>query len=110
MTNLWLDIPVEQLCDQHLLGLHKEIHQEAGTIDNHPHGEAILEGHYRLAQVDTTELVRRHDEVVEEMERRGMNHDSELEYSDSHGLIISGFPIKQFNKITLSSRCDNCKV
>jgi len=110
MTNMWLGINIEQLCDQHLLGIHKELHQEAGTIDNHPHGEAILDGHYRLAQVDTTELVYRHDEVVQEMKRRGMNHDSPLEYKDEHGLLVSGFPIEQYNKITLSNRCNECKV
>lgn len=110
MTNLWLQIPVENLCDQHILGLHKEIHQEAGTIKKHPHGEAILDGHYRLAQVDTTELVKRHDEVVREMERRGMNHNSPLDYKDEHGLIQSGFPIEVFNKITLSNRCEDCAV
>lgn len=110
MTNLWLGIEVEKLCDQHLLGLHKEIHQESGTIDNHPHGEAILDGHYRLAQVDTTELVSRHNEVVDEMEKRGMNHQSPLEYKDEHGLIVSGFPIEEYNKITLSNRCGECQV
>lgn len=110
MTNLWLGISIESLCDQHLLGLHKEIHQEVGTIDNHPHGEAILDGHYRLAQVDTTELVRRHDEVVREMKERGMNHGSELEYRDRYGLLVSGFPIEAYNKITLSNRCDSCQV
>jgi len=107
---MWLGIPIKQLCDQHLLGIHKELHQEAGTIENHPHGKAILEGHYRLAQVDTTELVSRHKQVVEEMERRGMNHGSPLDYKDEHGLIQAGFPIKEYNKITLSHRCNECKV
>lgn len=110
MTNMFLNIPAEELCDQHLVSVHAEIHQEAGTIDNHPHGEAILDGHYRLGQVDTTELVKRHKEVVAEMERRGMNHDSPLEYRDEHGLIIAGFPIQTYNKITLSNRCDSCEV
>jgi len=110
MTNMWIGINVEKICDQHLLGLHNDIHQEAGTIENHPYGEAILDGHYRLAQVDTTELVSRHQEVVQEMEKRGMNHDSELDYKDEHGLIVSGFPIEEYNKITLSNRCGDCRV
>jgi len=110
MTNMWIGISVQNLCDQHLLGLHKELHQEAGTIENHPYGESILQGHYRLGQVDTTELVSRHDEVVREMKNRGMNHDSPLEYSDQYGLVVSGFPIEQFNKISLSARCNECEV
>lgn len=110
MTNFWLGIPVENLCDQHLLGLHKEIHQEAGTIENHPHGEAIMKSHYRLAQVDTTELCRRHRQVAEEMKQRGMNHESPLEYEDRHGLIVDAFPIELFNRISLSSRCGECDV
>ena len=105
MTNLWLGIPVEDLCDNHLLGLHKEIHQEAGTLENHPYGESIVQGHFRLGQVDTTKLRERHDKVVEEMKRRGFNHDSPLEYEDSIGLSFSGFPIEKFNRIVLASRC-----
>jgi len=107
---MWLGIEIQNLCDQHLLGIHKELHQEAGTIENHPHGEAILTGHYRLGQVDTTKLNSRHDEVVSEMQKRGFNHDSPLNYSDSHGLMVSGFPIRQFNKISLTARCNKCEV
>lgn len=110
MTNMFLDIPAENLCDQHLLGLHKELHQEAGTLENHPHGEAIVNGHYRLGQVDTTKLVERHSEVAQEMVRRGMNHDSALNYEDSTGLLVSGFPVQAVNKISLSNRCENCEV
>jgi len=105
MTNLWLGIPVKDLCDQHLLGLHKEIHQEAGTLENHPYGESIVKGHYRLGQVDTTKLQDRHDEVVEELENRGFNHDSPLEYRDTQGLVVSAFPIETYNRIVLASRC-----
>lgn len=110
MTNLWLDIPTEKLCNQHLLGLHNEIHQEAGTIKNHPFGQKILQGHYRLGQLHTTELQKRHEEVVQEMQKRGMNQDSRLKYRDQYGLIQAGFPIQKYNEISLASRCNDCKV
>jgi hypothetical protein len=85
MTNMWLGVDPSELCDQHLLGLHKEIHQEAGTLENHPHGMAIVEGHWRLGQASTDRIQDRHDEVAEEMERRGMNHHF---FFDSHDSLM----------------------
>lgn len=112
MTNFWIGIPVEQLCDQHLLGLHKEIHQEAGTIKNHPYGEAILTGHWRLGQASTDKITERHEKVVQEMDKRGMSHDSELDYTDTEGFHTSiiGFDVEKLNRVSLASRCDKCEV
>lgn len=108
---MWLGIPVEKLCNQHLLGLHSELHQEAGTIENHPHGEAIVRGHWKLGQVDTTQINKRHQETAEELQKRGYEHKSPLTYTDSVQLPASiiGFPIKKFNLIKLTSRCQKCK-
>lgn len=112
MTNMWLGIPVEHLCDQHLLGLHKELHQEAGTLENHPHGEAIVRGHWVFGQVSTDRVRERHQEVAKEMERRGMNHDSPLDFEDRYGFHswMIGLPLEQVQKVKLSNRCGDCKV
>jgi len=111
MTNFWIGVDVVELCNQHLLGLHKELHQEAGTIENHPYGQAILHGHWKLGQASTEMIQDRHRQVVEEMERRGMNHDSPLQHSDSTGLHtdLIGLPFKQFNRASLFSRYSDCK-
>lgn len=110
MTNFFIGVEVSELCDQHLVGLHSELHQEHGTLQNHPHGQAVVRGHWKLGQVSTDQLEERHREVVEEMERRGMVHDSPLHYSDSTGYSVDllGIPIRQVNRASLFSRCDNC--
>lgn len=112
MTNMWLNTDPSKLCKKHLLGLHKELHQEAGTIKNHPHGKAIAAGHYRLGQISAEKIQGKHSKVVEEMERRGMNHESPLKYEDCTGLHswMLGFPAALLNKISLSARCDKCQV
>lgn len=111
MTNFWIGVDVTELCDQHLLGLHKELHQEAGTIENHPYGQAILQGHWKLGQASTDIIEQRHTNVVNEMESRGMNHESPLTHQDSTGLHydLIGLPFKQVNRASLFSRCSDCK-
>lgn len=51
MTRLW-GVDPKQMCSTHLCGEHAEMHQEAGTLLNHPHGVAV---------VDTVEIVE-HEE------------------------------------------------
>lgn len=94
------------LCDQHLLGEHTEMHQEVGTLQNHPHGEAIVRGHADKQQIDTAKIQERHDALAEEMERRGMNHDSPLDYNDAHAL---GSIDLAANREDLTARCADCR-
>jgi hypothetical protein len=95
------------LCDQHLLGEHTEMHQVAGTIEHHPHGEAIAEGHAERQQVDTSLIGRRHDELAAELQRRGMDHDSPLDYEDE--LDLGSLDIEA-NLADLKARCDDCQT
>lgn len=104
MTRMWGVSPT-CLCDQHLLGEHKEMHQEAGTITNHPHGHAIARGHAENGQVDTSQIQQRHDELARELERRGMNHNSPLDYDDT--LDIGTIDIDA-NRRDLNNRCQEC--
>lgn len=83
------------------------MHQEAGTLLNHPHGEAIVEGHARKGQVDVALLEMRHDQLVDEMEKRGFNHDSPFEYDISEYEDMGDIDVDE--KIAdLRERCDDC--
>jgi hypothetical protein len=112
MTNMWLGVKVSELCDQHLLGLHNEIHKEAGAIENHQHGKSIARGHWKLGQLSTDKLQKRHKEVVKEMEKRGMNHNSVFKFRDKVGFHswMIGLPLHKIQKTVLASRCADCKV
>ena len=94
------------LCDQHLIGEHAEMHQEVGTLRNHPHGEAIVRGHAKKRQVDTAKIQERHDELARELERRGMTHDSPLSYEDTYDV---GQIDPEENRVELSERCSECR-
>lgn len=55
--------------------------------------------------------MERHDEVAQEMEKRGMNHDSPLQYRDSLGFHsdLIGVPFQKVNRASLFSRCSDCR-
>lgn len=107
MTNLKLGIPLEKICDQCLLGIHKEIHQEAGTLQNHPHGEAVVRGHFIRGQVDMMKLKPYHEKVVVEMKRRGMNHDSPFDYELDSSMTGNWF-MEEINFQAVNGRCNDC--
>lgn len=81
---VWDQIPVENLCDKHLLGEHVEIHTiwsivaggtSAGGYTNHPEVKR-WKGHLPA-------LKRRHNQLAREMKARGMNHQSPLQFAKS---------------------------
>lgn len=106
MTRLWA-LPTEYLCQDHLLGEHKEMHQEAGTLVNHPHGEAVVNGHARLGQFQLSLCEQRHDELVDEMVSRGMNHDSPFDHDLSEYDDV-GYVDRHYNLVDLYNRCEDC--
>lgn len=94
----------EILCRNHLLGEHKELHQllghiEAGNLES-------VKGHADRGQVDTSLIQKRHDELVEEMERRGFNHESPVDYDDD--LELGEIDIDS-NIEDLIDRCEYCR-
>lgn len=105
MTRMW-GVDPALLCREHLLGEHREMHQEVGTLRNHPHGDAVVEGHAEKGQVDTSQLQKRHDALVREMERRGYSHDSPMDYEDAHDL---GEIDVAANREELAERCEDCR-
>lgn len=69
----WLTDPT-LLCKQHLLGEHVEHHMMVGAILK---GKSIA-GFVERGQIDPARIASRHEELVAEMLRRGMQHNSPL--------------------------------
>ena len=63
------------MCRQHLLGEHLEIHMFVGTIDR---GKTV-KGYLERGLLEVHNLYARHDELVEEMKRRGYRHCSDVD-------------------------------
>jgi hypothetical protein len=109
---MWCGVDPASMCDGHLLGEHSELHQEVGTLLRHPHGEAVVGGHVSELQFVPARLESRHRRLVEEMERRGMDHDSPLEECDEewpeppeHSRTV----LQAVNMADLDERCPDCE-
>lgn len=105
----------EHMCTQHLLGEHNEMHMLVGSIRKHPHGEAIAKGHAEKGQINTARIQERHDELAEEMENRGMEHDSPMDYDDE--LDVGEVDAERDPSIgpsniqdELADRCEDCRA
>lgn len=113
MTRMW-GVEVELMCREHLMGEHNEMHMLVGSIRKHPHGEAIAQGHAEKGQIDTSLIQERHDALAEEMEARGYDHDSSMEYDDSLGIgevDAERDPSLEASNIRdeLADRCPECR-
>ncbi len=93
------------LCDQHLLGEHKELHQLVGHI--RAGNTAVVAGHADRGQVDTSRIQDRHTALVAEMDRRGFAHDSPMDYTDD---LAMGAVDAARNREELRDRCDDCRA
>ena len=62
------------LCRKHLLGEHVELHMFCGTIRK----GTSLKGYVEKGLVEVHNITKRHEDLKEEMIRRGMNHNSSL--------------------------------
>ncbi len=101
MTRMW-NLPPGKLCDRHLLGEHKELHQAVGSINK---GKSIKK-HIEMGQIEIHNIKKRHKGLVKEMIKRGFKHKSHLPKFKSFNM---GYIDKDFNKNDLISRCNNCK-
>lgn len=95
-------VDVTKMCTKHLLGEHVELHMFVGTILKNK----SLSGYVEKGLIETSHIVRRHQELAAEMRRRGMNHKSPLpEFEvDSMGVVDT-----LANELELKRRCRNCK-
>ena len=98
----WLVDP-KLLCRKHLLGEHVESHMFLGSLKkNHS-----VQGFVDTGLYDPQQLYTRHEELVNEMTRRGYNHKSPLETIKLPN--IKGHVDSKANLIELSRRCEECK-
>ncbi|KKP77706.1 MAG: hypothetical protein UR73_C0013G0004 [candidate division WS6 bacterium GW2011_GWF1_35_23] len=92
----------ELLCNKHLLGEHVEMHMFAGTIAKN----ISIQGYLDNKLVNPIEINDRHDLLVIEMQKRGMNHQSPLQKIDIN--IIGEIDVQK-NINELSKRCKICQ-
>jgi len=106
MTRMWMVEP-RILCNDHLFGEHVEIHQLVDFIAD-GRIEKII-GHHIRGQIDTSHIQERHDKLVDEIDRRGYEHDSPLDYDFELSLGDSGLKT-EYNRRVLARRCDACNT
>jgi hypothetical protein len=106
---MWMIDP-RLLCDQHLLGEHGEIHKHKHNfVKRHNVVGRIVP----VVQIEPAKMQERHDELAEEMLRRGMNHQSPYEQPDVSYLpewIQEAKVDTSISKSDLVSRCTICKI
>lgn len=103
MTRMDLHHDPKKMCKNHLLGNHNEAHQLVGYLQDESNLPKLI-GHAARGQIDLTELQEWHDELAEEMERRGFNHDSPLDAPDFVPIGENSIGRSTTNK--LRDRCD----
>jgi hypothetical protein len=100
---MWMTGPAT-LCRVHLLGEHSELHK---------HQPSFVKGHSiegRRGQIEPARMKQRHDELVEEMLRRGYKHNSPYEQPDLSGYDLTGHVVDvAASDAELRRRCPECR-
>lgn len=98
---MW-NIPTNLLCRKHLLGEHLEMHMFRTAVIS---GKRIT-GFINNGLVETHNISKRHDELVEEMNKRGYNHKTPMDtmITQPRGCV----DIKK-NILILRERCEECR-
>lgn len=102
---MWMIDP-SLLCRQHLLGEHSEIHKHKHNFEKRHN----MSG--RIGQMFPLQMQARHDELVEELLRRGYNHNSPYEAPDVSYLpavVLNAEPDLIANADDLFRRCTACR-
>lgn len=99
------------LCQKHLLGEHVEHHMFVGSLIK----DINLTEYVKTKLLWPSTLISRHNTLVEEMLRRGMNHKSPLpEFTIDPYLLYLESPLVPKDVVAnlneLSRRCLDCRV
>ena len=90
------------LCTKHMIGEHAELHMFLGTINK---GTSI-KGYINNGLLEVHNLKNIHEELKNEMIKRGMNHKSEFPEFKSWN---EGYVDIDNNINELKKRCDKCR-
>ena len=107
MTRMWMVDP-KLLCRPHLLGEHREIHMIAGSVNKGRRSLNLLKSMQRMGIIEIQNLHSRHDELVEEMNKRGFKHNSPLP-TIRYLWRLRGSVSREVSLQTLRGRCIACK-
>jgi hypothetical protein len=99
---MW-NVNPEGMCNQHLLGEHVECHMFVATLNK----KKSVKGYLKNGLLEIHNLKKRHNELVKEMKKRGMNHKSNLPW---YKRIKLGKVNPSKNRIELNKRCKKCKI
>ena len=103
---MWMIHP-KFLCRQHLLGEHVELHKHLPTLRK---GHNIKGRFYPIVQIQLDSIKSRHDELANEIIRRGYNHQSPLnDIPDLKALYPLYYNVKVDINHSLTDLCDRCK-
>jgi len=103
---IW-DIAPENLCKQHLLGEHRELHAIWAVITEHKQGYS--KHPETLRWVDSlAALYARHEAEVFEMEKRGYHHYSPLDKSLAVGNVVQTKFVDSIDKQIENLHNKNC--
>lgn len=91
-----------KMCNRHLLGEHKEMHQVVGMLN----ARKSVKGHVEYSQLEVYNIKKRHDEIVKEMKRRSFKHKFPLPKFKS---FKAGRIDLDFNEKDLVSSCQECR-
>lgn len=107
---IW-DIPTENLCRQHLLGEHRELHALWSILINNKTGYSKHPETLRW-KGKLKALYLRHEQQVKEMKRRGFNHKSPLNEKFSVGKNMQDDLVDSIEKQKelLRKKGCNCKI
>lgn len=105
---MWMLDP-KILCQKHLLGEHGEVHKHKHNFEKH---HSISGRISPIVLIEPNNMQQRHDELAQEMLRRGYNHNSPYQQPD-----LSYLPDEQryakvdsaYNIKDLMGRCPECK-
>lgn len=108
---MWM-IDTKFMCNQHLLGEHSELHKfRHNFVKKHNMGGRLA----FPSQISPRDMLSRHDELAEEMARRGMNHKSPYQDVDVE-YLFNGKPYSyeckidiEYNLKDLAERCPACR-
>ena len=105
---MWM-LPPEYLCRKHLLGESNEIHKHKHNFEKH---HSIKGRIFPIVLIEPENMKSRHDELAQEMIRRGYNHNSPYEQPDLSYLPDDQRYAKvdlEYNLNDLCERCPECR-